>query len=276
MKFIETRDGTKIHYVDYGDGAPVILIHGWPLSSAMWEHQLTELPKHGIRCIAYDRRGFGHSGATWNGYDYDTLASDLNDLLEQLDIRNATLAGFSMGGGEAVRYLSEFGTGGRVTKVALIAAVPPFMLNTNDNPNGVDASVFEEMVSGLTKDRADFLGGFSKKFYGVGILTSPVSDAQLEWDRTVALAASPRATLECVRSFSQTDFRKDLDAMRVPTLVIHGDADQTVPFEVSGKETARRIPGAKLLVYKDAPHGLHITHKEDLNRDLREFVTIGS
>jgi non-heme chloroperoxidase len=213
MKFIETRDGTKIHYVDYGDGAPVILIHGWPLSSAMWEHQLTELPKHGIRCIAYDRRGFGHSGATWNGYDYDTLASDLNDLLEQLDIRNATLAGFSMGGGEAVRYLSEFGTGGRVTKVALIAAVPPFMLKTNDNPNGVDASVFEEMVSGLTKDRADFLGGFSKKFYGVGILTSPVSDAQLEWDRTVALAASPRATLECVRSFSQTDFRKDLDAM---------------------------------------------------------------
>lgn len=271
MSFIDTADGTRLHYLDWGSGPPLVLIHGWPVQSMMWESQLTALPPLGIRCIAYDRRGFGKSSKPWEGYDYTTLAADLDALMTALDLRDVTLAGFSMGGGEAVRYFSKFG-GSRVAKVALISAVPPFMLKTGDNPGGVDQSVFNQMLDGIREDRPKFFTEFAKTFFGVGLISSPVSAAMLEWFRAMALEASPRATLECVKSFSATDFRGGMSSIAVPALVIHGDNDQTVPFEISGKESARLIPQAALKVYEGAPHGLYYTHREGLNRDLAEFV----
>jgi non-heme chloroperoxidase len=272
--YFETRDGTQLFYEDTGTGTPLVLIHGWPLSSAMWEYQLNELPERGIRCIAYDRRGFGRSDHPSSGYDYDTLASDLNDLLEYLDLRDVTLAGFSMGGGEVVRYIKTQGSQ-RVSKAVLIAAVSPFMLKTADNPNGIDKSVFEEIEQGLRKDRPAFLTEFTKTFFGFGLIKQPISDAMLASNVELAMHASSRATLACAQAFAQTDFRADLAAISVATLVIHGDADKTVPFESSGKLTAKAIKGAELKVYNGAPHGLFYTERERLNEDLAAF-TLGS
>lgn len=274
MKF-KTRDGTHLFYEDTGAGKPLVLIHGWPLSSAMWEYQLNELPERGIRCVAYDRRGFGRSDHPASGYNYDTLASDLNDLLEHLDLRDVTLAGFSMGGGEVVRYMSKFG-GARVSRIALISAVPPFMLKTSDNPDGIDKSVFQDIESGLRTDRPNFLTGFTKTFFGVGWITSPVSESMLASSVELAMLASSRATLGCAKAFSETDFRNDLKAISLPTLVIHGDADKTVPFEASGKRTAKAIAGSKLIVYSGAPHGLHYTERARLNADLEAWVAAGA
>jgi non-heme chloroperoxidase len=274
MEF-QTRDGTKLFYEDTGTGKPLVLIHGWPLSSAMWEYQLNELPERGIRCIAYDRRGFGRSDHPATGYDYDTLASDLNDLLEHLDLKDVTLAGFSMGGGEVVRYLSRFGTG-RVSRTVLIAAVPPFMLKTSDNPDGVDAQVFKDIETGLRNDRVAFLTDFTKTFFGVGWLASPVSEPMIAANVELAMHASSRATLACAKAFAETDFRNDLKAVTVPTLVIHGDSDKTVPIEASGKRTAKSIAGAKSIVYSGAPHGLFYTERDRLNADLEAWVAAGA
>ncbi|MDO9383576.1 MAG: alpha/beta hydrolase [Hyphomicrobiaceae bacterium] len=273
MKF-KTRDGTHLFYEDTGTGKPLVLIHGWPLSSAMWEYQLNELPERGIRCIAYDRRGFGKSDHPAVGFDYDTLASDLNDLLEHLDLHDVTLAGFSMGGGEVVRYLSTYGSD-RVTRIALIAAVTPFMLKTSDNPDGVDKSVFDDIEAGLRVDRPNFLTDFTKTFFGFGWISSPISDAMLASNVELAMHASSRATLGCAKAFSQTDFRNDLKAISVPALIIHGDADKTVPFEASGQRTAKAIAGSKLVVYSGAPHGLHYTERARLNADLESWVAAG-
>ena len=261
----------QLVYQDWGTGKPVVLIHGWPVSHEMWEYQSLELPKHGYRTIAYTRRGFGQSSKPWDGYDYDTLSDDLKAVLESLDLNEVTLVGFSMGGGEIARYMSRHG-GTRVSKVVFVSAVPPFLLKTPDNPTGADQSVFDEIVEGLKKDRPDFLGGFGKKFYGVGVLSSPVSEATLDWTQMLALAAAPKATIDCVRSFSATDFRSDLKTIRVPTLIIHGDADQTVPIAASGEQTAKLIPHAQFLKYEGAPHGLFITEKDRLSRDLVAFI----
>ncbi len=266
-----SRDGTQLFYEDTGTGKPLVLIHGWPLSSAMWEYQLNELPDRGIRCIAYDRRGFGRSDHPATGYDYDTLASDLNDLLEFLDLRDVTLAGFSMGGGEVVRYLKTY-CSQRVSNAVLIAAVPPFMLKTADNPDGIDKSVFDKIEQGLRKDRLAFLTDFTKTFFGFGLITQPISDAMLAANIELAMHASSRATLACAKAFAQTDFRGDLAAIGVPTLVIHGDADKTVPIDSSGKLTAKAIKGAELKVYNGAPHGLFYTERDRLNDDLAAVV----
>lgn len=269
--YCKTSDGTELFYEDTGTGRPLVLIHGWPLSSAMWEYQLNVLPERGIRCIAYDRRGFGRSDHPASGYEYDTFARDLNDLLVHLDLEDVTLAGFSMGGGEVARYMSTFG-GRRVTRVVLIAAVTPYLLKTGDNPEGVDAGIFQEMAQGLRTDRPAFLTTFTKQFYGAGLLTSPVSDPMLSANCEIAMQASSRATLACVDAFAATDFRQDLSAITVPTLVIHGDADKTVPIDASGRRTAKAIPRAELLVYGGAPHGLFYTDRERLNADLERFV----
>ena len=258
-------------YQDWGTGKPVVLIHGWPVSHEMWEYQALELPKHGYRTIAYTRRGFGKSSKPWDGYDYDTLANDLKAVLDGLDLKDVTLVGFSMGGGEVARYMSRHG-GARVAKIVFVSAVPPFLLKTPDNSTGVDKSVFDEIVDGLKKDRADFLASFGKKFYGVGILSNPVSEATLDWNQMLALAGSPKATIECVRSFSETDFRSDLATIKVPALIIHGDADQTVPIAASGEQTAQLVPHARFLKYEGASHGLFITEKDRLNRDLLAFI----
>lgn len=271
MSYVETRDGTNLYYLDWGNGDPLVLIHGWPLSSAMWEYQMTVLPHLGIRCIAYDRRGFGRSEQPWTGYDYDTFADDLADVLEALDLEDVTLAGFSMGGGEVARYMSRHG-GKRVARVALLGAVPPFLLKTANNPNGVPKDVFDGIYNGLSDDRPGFLTEFVKGFYGVGMLTSPISNSFMARFVEEAMQASPKGTLDCVRAFSETDFRADLPQIDVPALIIHGDGDQTVPIDLTAREAAKLIPGAELKVYSGAPHGFTFTHKAELNKDLAAFM----
>jgi pimeloyl-ACP methyl ester carboxylesterase len=264
----------NLFYQDLGTGTPVVLIHGWPLSSAMWDYQLAELPKHNMRVIAYDRRGFGKSSQPWDGYNYDTLADDLKTVLDTLDLQNVTLVGMSMGGGEVARYMGRHG-GARVSKVAFISAVTPYLLKTDDNPDGVDQSVFDDILDGLNKDRADFLQTFGKQFYGVNLLSHPVSQAHLDGDFARAYVASQRGTVECVKAFSSTDFRDDLTQISVPTLIIHGDDDKTVPIESSGELTANALPNAQYIVYEGAPHGLFYTEKDRLTEDLIAFVQEG-
>ncbi len=279
MNFIETNPdelGKKInlYYEDLGTGKPVIFIHGWPLNHEMWEYQLSELPKHNLRCIAYDRRGFGKSDRPWEKYDYDTLADDLNAVIEQLDLNEVTLVGFSMGGGEIARYIGKYGNQ-KVSKVVLISSVTPFMLKTSDNSDGVHKKVFDDMVEKLKADRPAFLADFGKDFYGVSIMNQSVSQQLLDWNQALCLMSSAKATVDCVRSFSETDFRNDLKKFEVPVLIIHGDADKTVPINQSGKKSAELLPNAEYIIYNDAPHGLFITEKERLNTDLLNFITEG-
>ena len=262
----------EINYVDYGQGKPVVLIHGWPLDLQSWEYQLAELPLHGVRVIAYDRRGFGKSSKPWDGYDYDTLADDLKAVLDELNLQDVTLVGFSMGGGEVARYMSRH-QGARVSKVVFISAVTPYLLKTADNPDGVDKSVFDDMLKNIGKDRADFLTSFSKGFYGVGTLSHPVSQAVLDWSQNIALQATPRSTTECVKAFSATDFRQDLQGIKVPTLFIHGGKDQTVPLDNSAKRAVELVSGAQLVVYEGEAHGLNATAPDRLNRDLLTFIS---
>lgn len=277
MSFIKTKssgagNAIKIFYEDLGTGKPVIFIHGWPLNHEMWEYQLAELPKNNLRCIAYDRRGFGKSDRPWDNYDYDTLADDLKSLIEELDLKDVTLIGFSMGGGEIARYIGKYGND-KIAKVILIASVTPFMLKTGNNPEGVDKQIFDEMVEKISKDRPAFLEEFAKKFYGVNSINQSVSQPILDWNQMLCLMSSPKATIDCVRSFSETDFREDLKKINVPVLIIHGDADKTVPINVSGDKTSQLLPQARYIVYENAPHGLFITEKDKLNADLISFIS---
>lgn len=267
---IEGAEKVSLYYEDYGQGQPVVLIHGWPLSNIMWEYQVQALVDAGYRVISYDRRGFGKSSRPWNGYDYNTLTDDLKAVIDHLQLQNAILVGFSMGGGEAVRYFSRHG-GANVAKLVLLGSVTPYMVKTDDNPDGVDQKVFDDMMKQMKEDRIAFLQDFGKQFYGVTPLTNPVSGAFLENDRNVAACASPRATLECAKAFAGTDFRGDLKAITVPTFIIHGDADKTVPIESAGNKTAQALPNAQYLVYEGAPHGFFYTEKERLNSDLINF-----
>jgi non-heme chloroperoxidase len=276
MKFIETKDGitgevVKLCYDDVGTGATVVLIHGWPLSKEMWEYQVTELAGRGMRCITYDRRGFGASDKPWNSYGYNTLADDLKAILDELDLTDVTLVGFSMGGGEVARYFSRHG-GARVSKAVLLSSVTPYMLKTDDNEQGVDHSVFDEMLVNIRNDRMAFLDSFGKQFYGVSLLNHPVSSAYLQRDMMLASVGTSRATQECAKAFATTDFRSDMAAINVPTLIIHGDADQTVPIEVSGNRSAQMVPDNTYIVYEGAPHGLFYTERERLNNDLETFI----
>jgi non-heme chloroperoxidase len=259
---------TELYYYEQGQGRPVVLIHGWPLSHRMWESQITALSEAGYRVIAYDRRGFGQSGRPTGGYDYDTFAADLNDLLEQLDLRDVTLAGFSMGGGEVARYIGRYGTG-RVAKAALLGAVPPFLLKTGDNPEGVEKSVFDGMQAGVRQDRIAFLQNFFPSFYN---LQPGQSEDLLAFSKWIAWAASPLATEQCIVAFGQTDFRADLAKFDIPTLVAHGDADQIVPIAVSGQRSHELIAGSRLEVVQGAPHGFAATHAQQLNALLLDFL----
>lgn len=261
----------ELYYEDVGHGATVVLIHGWPVSQQMWEYQTLALASKGFRVINYDRRGFGQSSKPWDGYDYNTLADDLKGLLVELDLSNVTLVGFSMGGGEVARYMSRH-HGERVARVAFVSAVTPYLLKTDDNPDGVDKSTFDDMIDGITKDRPAFLETFGKGFYGVTVLNHAVSKAVLDWTQSLALPASLKATLDCVHAFSETDFRPDLATINVPVLIIHGKEDKTVPLEASGERTAQSLPTATYKAYDGAPHGLFITHKDELNKDLLDFL----
>ncbi len=275
MPFIHSdqsgSDPVNIYYEDLGKGKPVVFIHGWPLSGSMWEYQLTQLPQQGLRCIVYDRRGFGKSDRPFTGYDYNSLAGDLKALLDALDLHNVTLVGFSMGGGEIAKYFSLYG-GARIAKVVLISAVVPYMLQTTDNPDGVPQQAFDDMLEAMTADRPTFLEGFNKDFYGVSLVNNPVTSAYLTNSSNKAMDASPIATIECAKSFASTDFRLDVLKINVPTLIIQGDADKIVPIKATGEVTSKLIQGAILKVYEGAPHGLWFTEKSKLNQDLVDFI----
>lgn len=271
MTQISARDGSTLHVKDMGSGAPVVLIHGWPLTGDMWEYQTVTLLEAGYRVITYDRRGFGHSSHPASGYTYDQFADDLADIMDKLDLQGASLIGFSMGGGEIARYLSRHGAG-RVARVALVSSVVPYLLKGDDNPDGVPPTVFADMKRQIREDRFAFLGTFAKQFYGVGLVSRPVSSELLEWSFALAIMASPKATIDCVDAFGATDFRPDLPAFTVPTLIIHGTADKTVPIDPSGRAAARGIPHATLIEYDGEPHGLFATAPQRLNEDLLAFL----
>jgi pimeloyl-ACP methyl ester carboxylesterase len=272
IRFNDTNTGEEITiaYADYGDGQPVILIHGWPSSHRMWEYQMGDFVTAGYRVITYDRRGFGDSSKPWSGYDYNILASDLHELIEQLELSNVILIGFSMGGGEVARYLSKYGAD-RVARVALISTVLPYMLKGNDNPDGVDEKVFSKMAEQVKQDRPGFLEQFGKMFFGVGFLNKLVTDAYLRYFDQLALAAIPQSTLACITAFATTDFRKDLAAIKMPALIIHGDNDEIVPLDVSSQRTATMLPHAEFIIYENGPHGIFYTHRDLLNQHLVDF-----
>ena len=271
MQVVTTADHTKLYVKDWGSGRPVILLHGWPLSADSWDDQAMAIAESGYRAISYDRRGFGRSSQPWSGYDYDTLSDDLAAVIEQTEAKDAVLVGFSMGGGEVARYMSRHG-GKSVVKAALVSSVVPFMLKTADNPDGTEQAVFEKMAQGIKDDRAKFFAGFFKDFYGVGVISHPVSEQLMLASWTVAMQASLKATLECAKSFSSTDFRSDLSAFNVPTLIIHGSSDKTVPIDASARAAAKGIAQSNLIEYEGAPHGLFATEKQRLTIDLLDFI----
>ncbi|MFD1746127.1 alpha/beta fold hydrolase [Rhizobium helianthi] len=271
MTMIKTRSGNELYVKDWGQGQPVILLHGWPLTSDTWDDFAMFAAESGFRAISYDRRGFGRSDQPWTGYDYDTLSDDLADVIEATGADNAALFGFSMGGGEVARYMSRHGGKG-IAKAALISSVVPFMLKTDDNPNGTPQGKFDDMAQGMKTDRAQFFQSFFKSFYGVGVFTGSVSDAIIDWSFNQSMMAGLKPTLACAEAFATTDFRPDLAYFRVPTLIIHGTADETVPIDAAGRAAVQAIANARLLEYEGAPHGLLASHKDQLAADLMTFL----
>jgi non-heme chloroperoxidase len=272
MRYITTQDGAQIYYKDWGKGQPVVFSHGWPLSADAWEDQMLFLGERGYRVIAHDRRGHGRSSQTWGGNEMDTYADDLAALLDHLDVADVMLAGFSTGGGEVARYVGRHGTG-RVAKLVLVSAVPPFMLKTDDNPGGVPVEVFDGLRAGSLANRAqlyrDLADGpfFNNNRDGVDIPQGTRDAFYLQ-----GMQSGARNAYESIAAFSATDFRGDLAKFDVPTLVIHSSDDQIVPYEVGGKASAALIDGATLITYEGGPHGITDTHTDRLNNDLLEFA----
>jgi non-heme chloroperoxidase len=265
-------NGISLNYTDSGgDGRPVVLIHGWPLSAGSWSEQVPALTHAGYRVIAYDRRGFGDSDKPEDGYDYDTFAADLAGLLDGLALRDVTLVGFSMGGGELARYVGRYGED-RIRSLVFAGAVPPYLLKTSDNPEGgLSEDDVRGMEQGAREDREDFLDGFTTNFFSVnGELK--VSEQQRQDALALERRASDAAVVGCIGAFGRTDFRNDLERATVPTLVIHGDSDAIVPFEVSGKRTAQAVANSTLVVVEAAPHGFNVSHADEFNRELLAFM----
>jgi non-heme chloroperoxidase len=275
MSYIDVgkENSTSIHlyYEDHGSGQPVVLIHGYPLSSSSWEKQVPVLLQAGHRVIAYDRRGFGKSSQPTTGYNYDTFAEDLHKLVTHLKLRDFTLVGFSMGGGEVARYIGKYGSKG-VSKAVIIGGVPPFLLKTDDNPEGVGGAVFEGIEGAVAADRYAFFTEFFKNFYNTDVyLGKRVSEQAVQASWNVAAMASATASLACVPAWHE-DFRNDVARMDVPTLVIHGESDRIVPFSAAGQRTAKLIEGAELVVIKDGPHNVAWTHADEVNSALLNFL----
>ncbi len=271
----ENSSDIDLYYEDHGSGKPIVVIHGYPLSGASWEKQLPVLLNAGHRVITYDRRGFGKSSQPTTGYNYDTFAEDLHKLVTHLKLRDFALAGFSMGGGEVARYLGKYGSKG-VSKAVIVSGVPPFLLKTPDNPEGVDGSVFEGIQKAVAADRYTFFTDFFKNFYNTDLLLGKrVSEQVVQASWNVAARASATASLACVPTWHE-DFRKDLARIDVPTLVFHGDADRILPITASGHRTAKLIKGARLVVVKDGPHCITWTHAEEVNSELVNFLAKGA
>ncbi|SDT29255.1 non-heme chloroperoxidase [Actinoplanes derwentensis] len=272
MSFVNTADGTRIYYKDWGTGRPVVLSHGWPLNSDSWEAQQLFLADNGYRVIAHDRRGHGRSSQTWHGNEMDTYSDDLAALLDHLDLREVTLVGFSTGGGEITRYIGRHGSA-RVAQAVLVSAVPPLMVQGPDNPGGVPLEVFDGIRAGSLADRSQLYRTLADgPFFGNNRPGADVSDGIRQAFWLQSMAAGHRNAYESIAAFSATDFRDDLAGFDIPTLVIHGDDDQVVPFEVGGKASAELVKDARLLVYPGAPHGITDTHKAQLSTDLLSFL----
>ena len=267
----ENSGDIELYYEDHGSGDPVVLIHGYPLSGASWEKQLSALLSAGHRVITYDRRGFGKSSQPATGYNYDTFAEDLRKLVRHLNLRDCALVGFSMGGGEVARYLGKYGSKG-VSQAVFISSVPPYLLKTADNPDGVDAGVFEGIQKAVAADRYAFFTEFFKNFFNTDVfLGKRISQEAVQAGWNVAAGASPTASLACVPTWHE-DFRADLGRIEVPSLVIHGDADRIVPINASGQKTAKLVKGARLVVIKDGPHAVNWTHADEVNAELVNFL----
>lgn len=267
MAFARAQDGTRLYYKDWGKGRPVVLIHGWPLCGDSFDDAAVALAGKGFRTIVPDRRGFGRSDQPWDGYDYDTFADDVAAVLADCRVEGpVALAGFSMGGGEVARFASRYP--GRVSHAALLGAVVPFLLQTDDNPGGAPRAVFDGMIAGILSDRADFFRAFFKSFFGVGLISSPVSEGVLDDAWRQAMMAGLRPTLACVRAFSETDFRPDLASLTMPILIVHGAKDATVPIDLTARTVAKARRHARLVEYDDGAHGIFASHKQQLIGDL--------
>lgn len=273
MPYIKSKDDKdlQLYYEDFGSGQPIILIHGWPLSSKSWELQIPVLLDLGYRVISYDRRGFGKSSVSKEGYEYDGLTKDLHEIITELDLKNVILFGFSMGGGEVVRYLTNYGCD-NVDKVGLISSIIPLVKQKDDNPEGVPQENLQGIMDQVVNNRVTFLEGFHKNFYNYGILEHSVSQKQLDYDWSISSHASPIATLKTAESWAETDFRPEMKNIKVKTLIVHGDADQIVPIGTAGKQAAAGITDNVFKIIKDGPHGLNVTHTEELNKIIVDFL----
>ncbi|KGJ16613.1 alpha/beta fold hydrolase [Paracoccus sanguinis] len=274
MAWIETDDGVGLYTKDWGQGQPVVLIHGWPLSADSWEHQARALVEAGYRVVSYDRRGFGRSDQPFEGYDYDTLADDLSAVMDALELEDATLVGFSMGGGEVARYMSRH-EGKGVARVAFLASVAPGLLKSADNPDGATPEVLAQLKAAMTHDRPAFFQSFLKDFYGVGTFRRPVSQAVVDWSWGMAMQASPLATIACVDAFGTTDFTADVAAITCPALIMHGTADGAVPHTAAGLRLSKMLPQARYIELDGAPHGILATNADEVNAALLDFLAEG-
>jgi non-heme chloroperoxidase len=268
---ITARDGTILHFTDWGSGPAVVFSHGWPLQGDAWEDQMMFLAQHGYRVIAHDRRGHGLSSKPWHGNDMDTYADDLGTLLDALDLNEVMLVGHSTGGGEVARYIGRHGVG-RVSKAVLVAAVPPQMVKSPTNPDGVPMEVFDGIRSGVKSDRAQFFRDLAMPFFGFNRDGAKVSEGMRETFWLQGMQCSLHSAYACIKQFSETDFTADLKQMTIPTLVIHGDDDQIVPIATAGRRSMEFLPQGTLHVYAGAPHGIPATHKDKLNEDLLAFL----
>lgn len=272
MSTITTRDGTSIYYKEWGSGQPVVFSHGWPLNADSWENQMMFLADKGFRCIAHDRRGHGRSSQPGSGNEMNTYADDLAELLDKLDVKGATLIGFSTGGGEVARYLGRHGSK-RIARASLVSAVPPLMLKTDKNPEGIPIEVFDGFRKAFLADRSQFFRDVaSGPFYGYNRPGAKPSQGIIDAWWMQGMMGGFKNTYECIKAFSETDFTEDLKKIDVPTLIVHGDDDQVVPFGAAGRASAKLIKNSKLVVYAGAPHGITDTHKDRLNNDLLGFL----